>query len=411
MYTQDVTIAAGQTGDATAACPATMRAFGGGVGAVTANPPLHQIQISEPLDSNGQHPKEGAAITSWKGSIYNYGSSSGTFRVYALCSASSDAVASFASIYPVNGGSSDLATNTVDRMCNEHGIQLGSATGGGIGTDSSLSPPPDYLTTLGPVGDSVTWRTGFSQFSGDARTYEIIAICSVSAEATALKVSATLPANGSASKTAFCPEGTRVIGGGATIEWAGLGKAISDSAPVGKGGIVPNNLEPAYGWTASAISITKTPDVLDVYALCVTEQTAPPTTTTTTPTTTTTTPSTTTTTPTTTTTTVTTTTTTAPITKKLAASLVSVTVVEDKQGERTLDVKIHVARPVAAHVQLLGQHSAVALSRTRALLPRSTTLALALCPSIEKGSYRLAIDLSDEAGGHKALVATILVPK
>jgi hypothetical protein len=274
VYAQDFTVAAGQTGGATVPCPTGMRAFDGGVGATSENPPAHQIQITNgvraDLPGNGSEP-----VTGWQASIYDYGSESATFRVYALCSANSDAESAGGTNAVIGSGGPNPHVETLDCSLTADGTTR--VTGGGISNlTGSLSPPPDYVTSSGPSADDFGWELGVLQFVSDVRRYELLLICSPTVDYTVVEGKASLPSHGTASRTVACPEGTRAIGGGARIVPDAFGAAIDDSAPTGKGGSFASNLQAAYGWTASAANVRDFAATVIVTAFCVAEAAAPP---------------------------------------------------------------------------------------------------------------------------------------
>jgi hypothetical protein len=270
IYAQEIQLEPGQTGDNTALCPGNMRAVSGGVGSTTANPPAHQIQMSAPIDDTGRgQPKAGAVAHGWTASVLNYGTIPGTFRVYAICSATSDAIVEVQT-FTLGEPGHNVDYISADCAPGSH------ASGGGIATSGTLSPAPDYVTTSHPAtGTFNAWFAGAVQFVAGVRTYTVFALCSANTDATAVQAEVSLPAKGSASRAVGCPVGMRAIGGGARIQNYGYGKALIDSAPTSRSaGVAPAGLESARGWTAAAVNVTDTAEALRTYALCVTE--APP---------------------------------------------------------------------------------------------------------------------------------------
>src|SRR5262249_37218411 len=150
-------------GEATALCPSGMRAFGGGAGAFGADAPAHQIQVTTAVGPDGLTPPQGGSpALGWRVSIYDYGSSSAAFGVYALCSQNSDALRAPGVDWA--SGSGHATPVVVTQSCNHSSDVLGLVTGGGItNLTGSTSPPPAYITSSGPVGTG-TWEAGEFQF-------------------------------------------------------------------------------------------------------------------------------------------------------------------------------------------------------------------------------------------------------
>lgn len=81
------------TGQATATCPAGRRALGGGVGLTDGTSPVFgTVQSTGPQDETGQakSTESGDTARSWYALVYNYNGAH-EYRVFALCSADSDA--------------------------------------------------------------------------------------------------------------------------------------------------------------------------------------------------------------------------------------------------------------------------------------------------------------------------------
>ena len=88
----------GQIGGAVATCPAGSRVVSGGVGttgpAPEGNFSPYVVQLSGPLDSSGltANTDDGDVARHWYGAVQNIAPSAQLFKVFALCSRTSDAV-------------------------------------------------------------------------------------------------------------------------------------------------------------------------------------------------------------------------------------------------------------------------------------------------------------------------------
>jgi Ca2+-binding RTX toxin-like protein len=158
-----------------ATCPSGSRTMGGGVG-TTSNSPSDTLGASGPLDETGltANTTTGDIARSWGG--YVSSSPQADFKIFAICSQSSDAA--------IAADSFSLAPN--------QGLFVGAtcpsgsrALGGGIGTTSNS--PTDYIEASGPLdetGTTASTTTGdvarswggyvFSQAQAD---FKIFAIC------------------------------------------------------------------------------------------------------------------------------------------------------------------------------------------------------------------------------------------
>jgi DNA-binding beta-propeller fold protein YncE len=96
----------------------------------------------------------------------------------------------------------------------------------------------------------------------------------------------------------------------------------------------------------------------------------------------------------------------------LTARLVFATVSENKQGLRTLTLKVTVSAAAPAQVQLLGKKSRVVMSQTVTLKNGANTVAVKLAPRIAAGSYKLRVVVTGAGGAAPTSVtAVVLVPK
>jgi Ca2+-binding RTX toxin-like protein len=233
------TVAAGKVGDATVTCPSGKRVVGGGV--APTDPKSHgHVQQSSPVDVTGrpETTETGDVARSWLASVENTGLTAAEFRVFAICSATSDAtiVAGTVTQDPNAAYSQGVATCPVGTR----------AVGGGMGAtgptlplffNASLSGPVDdtgqmVLTESGDVARS--WVV-----SVDHRTpYRVFALCSADSDATI--ETKLFPVEGNLTEptgaTVQCPAGKRVLGGGVGLTVAGALNWTESSGPLDETG-------------------------------------------------------------------------------------------------------------------------------------------------------------------------------
>jgi Ca2+-binding RTX toxin-like protein len=280
----------GKVGDATATCPTGKRAVGGGVGQTqSTSPTFGYPQQSGPVDETGTFAstRTGDVARGWSASVFN-NSNAGTreYRVFAICSASSDAT---------------IAANpfTVEpRTVNSASIDCPAgkrAIGGGLGQPDATSPLFGWIQGSGPVDATGTtantesgdvgesWFASAFNFGATARDFHVFAICSADSDATiAAKVLSVAPGK-VVDATVACSAGKRVVGGG-----VGQSSAVNaprgylqESAPVDATGEIANTDSGEVGrsWFAS---VYNPPDVGAVtrefraFAICASEATTSP---------------------------------------------------------------------------------------------------------------------------------------
>ncbi len=291
------TVAQGKVNNASATCPAGKRAVGGGVGfAGETSPTFGYVQQSGPVDETGSitSTESGDVARGWSVSVFNNsGSARSDFRVFAVCSASSDAtiVANPFTVEPrtVDGASVDCPAGK-------------RAVGGGVDQPGATNPLFGWVQSSGPVDATGTtantasgdvaegWYASVFNFGGSTRDFHVFAICSAGSDATiAAKVVSVAPGDvGDA--TAACPAGKRVVGGGvgqpaATNSPRGY---VQESAPVDATGEPANTASGEVGrsWFASVYNPPETgapTREFRVFAICASEATTAPKPTTTAP--------------------------------------------------------------------------------------------------------------------------------
>ena len=283
------TVTQGKVDNASATCPAGKRAVGGGVGfAGETSPTFGYVQQSGPVDETGSttSTESGDVARGWSVSVFNNsGSARSDFRVFAVCSASSDAtiVANPFTVEPrtVNSASVDCPAGK-------------RAVGGGVHQPGATNPLFGWVQSSGPVDATGTtantdsgdvaegWYASVFNFGATERDFHVFAICSAGSDATiAAKIFSVAPgAVGDA--TVACPAGRRVVGGGvghpATTTVPHV--YVQESGPVDVTGEVGNTDSGEVGrsWFASVYNPPEAGAVtreFRAFAICAGEATAP----------------------------------------------------------------------------------------------------------------------------------------
>ena len=419
-------------GDAVASCSAGERVLGGGIGQTgPTSPDFGRVQESGPVDETGAtvHTDSGDVAKSWNASVSRnkYDPASREYRVFAICSASSDAtvVAKVFTVPQEKVGDAVASCPSGRRVL-----------GGGVGQSGPTSPAFGWIQQSGPLSDAGStagadsgdvarsWYASVYNY-GSQRNYRVFAICSARSDATIqAKVFSVEPGTVRDDFVA-CPAGQRLVGGGVGQTGSTNSKfgVVQQSGPLGPSGATATTKTGEIGryWYASVFYFSQgARRDYKVFAICA----RPDPTTTTTQATTTGTGATRTTTAATTTTATTTAATTTTIvtttaggggkrTKPLAARIVRARAAHRRvKGRvlpaRVLRVTIRVSLPSRAQVQLLQRgferfHAIVGLH------PGSNTVTRLIPATLTKGSYRLRVTL--RAGKQqKVYTATVAVP-
>jgi Ca2+-binding RTX toxin-like protein len=219
----------------------------------------------------------GDVARSWLVSVLNTSTEAAEFRVFAICSATSDAtiVAGTFTKDPNDPYAEGIAT------CPD-GTR---AVGGGMGSTGPVLPLFFNASLSGPVGD--TGQIESTQ-SGDAarswvvsvdnrNTYRVFALCSAGSDATietklfSVQDNSTLPVGA----TVQCPAGKRLLGGGINtvspgLSWTELNGPLDET---GKPGSTESG-DVARSWSASVSNIADTTRAFRVSAICASDASA-----------------------------------------------------------------------------------------------------------------------------------------
>jgi hypothetical protein len=255
---------------ATATCPAGRRIVGGGVGSIDGTGGSIVV-ASGPVDETGEtvNTVDGDVARGWYAKVVNNDGAPRSFKVYALCSATSDATVeetSFNMGAGTSGGAS--ATCAAGRR----------VTGGGVGTTETAlagtvqaSGPVDESglarnTTDGDVARS--WQANVSN-SSSPRTYTVFALCSATSDATIEETRFDLATGSSGGAYATCPAGRWVTGGGVGTTADTVDGSVVVSVPVGESGLIlfTDDGDLANYWYANVDNLS-TPRGYSVAALC-----------------------------------------------------------------------------------------------------------------------------------------------
>ena len=242
-------------GDGHAFCPAGTRVVGGGVTSTTAG--RSSITVNGPLDGTGlaSQTTDGDVGRSWYAKVYNAEpGGERTFKATAICSRRSDATLKLDSFTLTTPGEEDGQA-----FC-PVGTRL---IGGGLIVDGA---PPAELRSSGPLDETGltletndgdvgrSWYAKVLQADFGAHTYKSAAICSRASDAT-LRTDAFSPMSAAGDGQAFCPGGTRVVGGGVT----GTGNStLFVSGPLDETGLTAETTDGDAGrsWYAALDDLT-----------------------------------------------------------------------------------------------------------------------------------------------------------
>jgi len=277
VETKIVSVDSGKSVDATATCPGGKRVVGGGVGEPPATSSFGFIQQSAPVDETGApaDTTSGDVARSWFASIENPSNTQREFRVFALCSATSDATIQ-SSLLSVGGGTD--GNTSVDCPAGKQAVD------GGVGLVKGSDFGVALLQRSGPVDDTgkptdtdsgdvaKSWFVSVHNLTNTALDFKVLAICSATSNATIAATTFSLDATKRVDATATCPTGKRALGGGLG-EVSGLTPPygfLLQSGPVDETGstLSTDSGDVARGWAVSAINSTIVPRVFRVYAIC-----------------------------------------------------------------------------------------------------------------------------------------------
>ena len=261
------TVPAGKVGDATATCPDGQRVVGGGVAPTAPSSARSNglVLQSGPVGEAGRPAttETGDVARSWLASVFE----PGEWRVFAICSATSDAT---------------IVTGPVTKDPNSS-LALGAATcptgtravGGGVGATGAIVRTSFNVSLSGPVfQDTARTESGRVAQSWvvavDSRTpYRVFALCSAGSDATLETKLFLSDVTEGTRATVQCPAGKRVLGGGigATtpgLSWTNLSGPLDETDEAAK----TESGDVARSWSASVSEAGTDIRVFRVSAIC-----------------------------------------------------------------------------------------------------------------------------------------------
>ena len=268
------TVAAGKVGDATATCPDGQRVVGGGVAPTDPSTTNELVVQSGPVGQTGRPAttETGDVARSWLASVFGQGE----YRVFAMCSATSDAT---------------IVTGPVTKDPNAS-LAQGVATcpvatravGGGVGATGAIVRTTFNVSLSGPVdntGDTARTESGDVARSwvvvvDDRTPYRAFALCSAGSDATLETKLFLSDVTAETGATVQCPAGKRVLGGGIGATTPGL-SWTERSGPLDETGEAAKTEsgDVARSWSASVAQVGDT-RVFRVSAICVSDPPASP---------------------------------------------------------------------------------------------------------------------------------------
>ena len=173
-------VAHGQTGEASAKCPGTTRALGGGVVQSGAASFGLTVQASGPLDETGVtlNTNTGDIAKQWYATVYNGGAEL-TFRAFAICSPAKNATIQATEFKVANGQTGEAFAKCpgTTRALGGGVVEIGAAS---AGVRVRASGPLDEtgVTLNTNTGDiAKQWYAAVGNNSGAERTFRVFAIC------------------------------------------------------------------------------------------------------------------------------------------------------------------------------------------------------------------------------------------
>jgi hypothetical protein len=202
-------------------CPLGQRVTGGGVG-VTDDDGFHAtVDLSGPLadDADTAGTNTGDTATAWTAFVSHNGANPLAAKVFALCSASSDAKV-VAHSFTLDSG--EVGGKAATCPAGQR------ALGGGVGTTGPetqftytvlASGPRDAGGTMAGTETGDVARSWYavvtqSNLSAEPRKFKVFALCSADSHAKVVAHSFSVLKDEDGHAAATCPDGSRVVGGG-----------------------------------------------------------------------------------------------------------------------------------------------------------------------------------------------------
>jgi hypothetical protein len=263
----------GSTEEAFAVCPGDKRAVGGGI-VQSGAPDEHFVQASGPLDATGTtaETKDGDVAKQWYASVLNdEGFGFADFRVFAICSATSDATVEATNLSVASGRSGEAFA-----VC-PGGKR---AVGGGVVQSGPafrlrvrVSGPLDAAgTTAGTKDGDVAkqWYAAVRNTSSSGVNVKVFAMCSAATSATIEAEDFVVGTGADGESSAVCPGGKRALGGGVVQSGPADGLHTSASGPLDSTGTTTetNDGDIAKQWYSAVRNDSGSSVNLKAFAIC-----------------------------------------------------------------------------------------------------------------------------------------------
>ncbi len=233
------------------ACPAGERAIGGGVRPDPFESD-HALLQSGPWGNGAQIAGDGVALQ-WRSQMRNLSGSFSDYINFAMCSASSDAIARFTSIVTSAGGAGEGST-VIECDPGERVI------GGGVIDSSGLTPSATIessvplggatVSSIAELQDGAVPTAWFVDARANGHLIAGYAICSATSKATIQVEGSNVQSMTHPDFNPQCPNGQRALGGGAGTAATDVSSSLDWSAPTNAAGELLPGDGVASGWSA-----------------------------------------------------------------------------------------------------------------------------------------------------------------
>jgi hypothetical protein len=266
------TVGAFETAEAFAKCPSGKRALGGGV--VQSGSALGPyVRASGPLDNTGVtlETRDGDKAKMWYAAVLNRDETTRTFKVFAICSGTSDATIE-ATQFTVGGDDTAEAfakCPSGKRALGGGVVQSGSALGPFVRASGPLDNTGVTANTI--TGDKAKmWYAAVLNGGDTERTLRVFAICSGTSTATIKATPFDVQSGKDGEAFAKCATTKRALGGGVVQSGSASDLLVKASGPLDSTGVTLNTIDgdKAKQWYAAVRNQGTTERTLRVFAIC-----------------------------------------------------------------------------------------------------------------------------------------------
>jgi hypothetical protein len=265
-------------GEAFAACPGQQRALGGGViptgfgGQVAASGPLAETK-------DVANTVSGDVAKRWYAAEVNGSGEKLSVKVFAICSATSDATIE-AAAFTVGGAAPGPVTNSKTGEANAVCPGNKRALGGGV----VQSGPPNalYVRASGPLAETKDaantvsgdvakrWYAAVANHSKEPVNLKVFAICSATSDATIEAAAFEVAGMQNREAYAVCPSNKRALGGGVVQSGPPDNLFVYASGPLAETKDAANTVsgDIAKRWYARVDNFSGAPVNFKVFAIC-----------------------------------------------------------------------------------------------------------------------------------------------